>query len=76
MELIATSDPSDPAHASAVGTQRFRRERPGLAVEALATTTITSSETVFETAIDLVVRVNGAIKAERRWTQSDERRLL
>lgn len=75
-EMVATADPSDPAHASVRGRQRYIRSRDGFVVDVTAVTEITSTETAFRTEIDLDVLVNGEPKAHRHWSQVDERRLM
>ena len=68
--------PSDPAHASAHGWHVCRSSRPNQVIESRADTVIGSTATDLHITIDLVVRVNGAIHATRRWTETVPRAML
>ena len=68
--------PSDPAHASAHGWHVCRSSRPNQVIESRADTVIGSTATHLHITIDLVVRVNGAIHATRRWTETVPRAML
>ena len=69
-------DPRDPAHASAHGWHVNRTIRANQAIQGRCDTVIQSTATHFHVTIDLELRVNGAVHARRRWTESIPRRLL
>ena len=73
---VSEVTPSDPAHASAHGWHVCRSSRPNLVIESRTDTVITSTASDFHVTIDLVVRVNDAVHATRRWTESVRRQLL
>jgi hypothetical protein len=68
--------PSDPAHASAHGWHVNRTVRANQTIQGRCDTVIQSTATHFHVTIDLEIRVNDAVHATRRWTESIERRLL
>jgi len=73
---VSELTPSDPAHASARGWHVCRSIRPNQVVESRADTVIQSTATDLHITIDLVVRVNEAVHATRRWTETLRRALL
>ena len=68
--------PSEPATASAHGWHVCRSIRPNQTIESRADTVIRGTAGALHVTIDLVVRVNGAIHATRRWTETVSRRLV
>ena len=75
-DMVASSNPAEPAKASMRGTHSSRIVRPNSTIEARTETVIASSATHFHATFDLDVRVNGAPHAQRRWVESFPRRLL
>jgi predicted acyl esterase len=73
---VCQVDPADPAHASAHGWHVNRTIRPNQTIQGRCDTVIQSTATHFHVTIDLELRVNDAVHATRRWTQSIPRRLL
>ncbi|MDX6591493.1 MAG: uncharacterized protein QOJ13_689 [Gaiellales bacterium] len=72
----STVDPRDPSRAMSRGRFVMRRDDPGHLSEATSEAVITGTRTHFHVTIDLELRVNGAVHANRRWTESIPRRLL
>jgi putative CocE/NonD family hydrolase len=73
---ICEVHPADPATASARGWHRARTTRDGRWTEAKADVVIQGTAAAFDLAIDLVVTVDGAVHATRRWQESIPRALL
>ena len=73
---ICQVDPADPAHASAHGWHVNRTIRPNQTIQGRCDTVIQSTATHFHVTIDLELRVNDAVHATRRWTQTIPRNLL
>jgi hypothetical protein len=68
--------PADPAHVTARGWHACASTHHGRTTAARADVTVESDAETFEVAIDLEVRVDGAIHATRAWRESIPRRLL
>jgi hypothetical protein len=73
---VSEVKPDDPAHASAHGWHVCRSVRPNQIIESRTDTVIQGTASDLHITIDLAVRVNGAIHATRRWTETVARRLL
>lgn len=67
---VCTLNPGDPAHATARGWHVSQVTRPNAVTLGRAETLIQASATHFHVTITLEIRVNGALYATRRWTES------
>jgi putative CocE/NonD family hydrolase len=69
-------NPRRPSDASARGRHIFRLVQPGSVTESRADVAVRATETHFHLAIELVVRVNGALHFKKHWVESVPRHYL
>jgi hypothetical protein len=68
--------PHRPSDAGARGRHIFRILQPGSVTEARADVTVRATTTHFQIAIELAVRVNGALHFTKHWAESVPRQYL
>ena len=69
-------NPHRPSDAGAQGRHIFRLVRPGSVTESRADVTVQATATHFHLAIELAVRVNGALHFTKHWAESVPRHYL